>query len=85
MSLSQVVKREFEVAFSKHGQPLWFRTVKYCVLLILLYLIRDSEYLWLVLLSAFVISFTVHFWFRYKTKGWTQSYGPWKCDQIIKS
>ncbi|TGM95213.1 hypothetical protein [Leptospira yasudae] len=81
MSFSKVVKREFEVAFSKHGQPFWFRIVKYCVMLILLYLIRDSEYLRLVLLSAFVISLTVHFWFRYKTKGWTQSYGPWKYDQ----
>ncbi|EQA62279.1 hypothetical protein LEP1GSC062_0120 [Leptospira alexanderi serovar Manhao 3 str. L 60] len=63
----------------------WFRIVKHCVLLFLLYLIRDSEYLWHILLSAFAISFTIHFWFRYKTRGWTRSYGPWKHDQSIKS
>ncbi|WP_061209468.1 hypothetical protein [Leptospira borgpetersenii] len=85
MSFSKIVKRELEVAFSKTGQPFWFRIVKYCVLLFLLYLIRDSEYLWHILLSTFAISFTIHFWFRYKTRGWTRSYGPWKHDQSIKS
>ncbi|WP_232371446.1 hypothetical protein [Leptospira ainazelensis] len=85
MSFSKILKREFQVAFSKTSQPIWFRISKYFLLFFLLYLLRDSEYLWPILLSAFVISLLVHFWFRYKTKGWTQDFGPWKHDQIRKS
>ncbi|KYZ64110.1 hypothetical protein AWU66_17450 [Leptospira interrogans serovar Pomona] len=49
-----------EVAFSKAGQPVWFRMLKYSLMFSLLYLLRDSEYLWSVLISAFFISLTVH-------------------------
>ncbi|EMO54067.1 hypothetical protein LEP1GSC172_3725 [Leptospira noguchii] len=84
MGLSKIFKRELEVAFSKAGQPLWFRMLKYSLMFYLLYLLKDSEYLWPILITAFFISLTVHLWFRYKTKGWTQDYGPWKYNKIIK-
>ncbi|EMO00457.1 hypothetical protein LEP1GSC112_0275 [Leptospira interrogans serovar Pomona str. UT364] len=72
---SKIVKRELEVAFSKAGQPVRFRMLKYSLMFSLLYLLRDSEYLWSVLISAFFISLTVHLWFGYKTKVWTTALG----------
>ena len=78
MSLSETIKREIEVAFSKHSQPIWFRILKYLVLGTLVYFLWGTDTLWIVLFILFVLSLTLHFWYRYKTKGWTQSYGMWK-------
>jgi len=78
MPLSEIIKREFEVAFSKHSQPVWFRIVKYIVLAGLVYFLWGTKTIWIVLLVLFVLSLSLHFWYRYKTKGWTQSYGMWK-------
>jgi len=32
MPLNKIIKRELEVAFSKHAQPVWIRISKYIVL-----------------------------------------------------
>lgn len=37
MLLKKTIKREVEVAFSKHAQPAWFRIVKYAVLVTTFY------------------------------------------------
>jgi hypothetical protein len=34
---SKALQREFEVAFSKHAQPIWFRIVKYIVIGLFVY------------------------------------------------
>lgn len=81
MKWKNVIKRELEVAFSKKSQPIWFRIVKYIILGVLIYLLWDSNMLWIVLLILFVLSLCLHFWYRYKTRGWTQSYGMWKYDK----
>lgn len=78
MTLSKIIKRELEVAFSKHSQPIWFRITKYVVLGTLIYFLWGTNILWLVLLVLSLLSLCLHFWYRYKTKGWTQSYGKWK-------
>jgi hypothetical protein len=43
MSLSKTLKREPEVAFSKHAQPLWVRVLKYLVLGALIYFLREAS------------------------------------------
>lgn len=78
MPFSEIIKREIEVAFSKHSQPVWFRIVKYIVLTVLIYFLWGTDTLWTVLLVLLILSLCLHFWYRYKTKGWTQSYGMWK-------
>ncbi|MBX7153026.1 hypothetical protein K1X84_15470 [bacterium] len=78
MPLSQTIKRELKVAFSKHSQPVWFRIVKYIVLSVLIYFLWGTDTLWIVLSVLFVLSLCLHSWYRYKTKSWTQSYGMWK-------
>ena len=81
MPFSAKIKREIEVAFSKHAQPAWFRIVKYVVLLTAFYFFWREKLFWLTLLAVFVLGLPLHFWYRYKTKGWTRSYGFWNYDK----
>jgi hypothetical protein len=78
MPFNEIIKREVEVALSKHSQPIWFRVTKYIVLGALVYLLWGTGWLWITLLVLLVLSLSLHFWYRHKTKGWTQSYGMWK-------
>jgi hypothetical protein len=71
MSFNKTIQREIEVAFSKHAQPVWFRILKYVLLAITCY------FFWIILIVLFVASLCLHFWYRYKTDGWTKSYGMW--------
>jgi len=80
MSISKIIKREIEVAFSKQSQPVWFRISKYILLALILYLFWGSKLLWIILLSLLVTALLLHFWYRYKTHGWTKSYGLWTYD-----
>jgi len=79
--MNKTVRREFEVAFSKNSQPVVFRIVKYVLLGISLYLFWGSKYLWTTLLILFAIALFLHFWYRYKTEGWTKSYGMWNYEK----
>jgi len=81
MSFRKAMKREAEVAFSKHAQPVWFRIVKYIVLSFIIFFFCGTTWLWIILLPFFVFALALHFWYRYKTKGWTKSYGLWKYDK----
>lgn len=65
------------MAFSRHAQPVWFRVVKYIALVSAIYLWWDSRYFWWCLAFLIVGSVILHLFYRYKTKGWTRSYGAW--------
>jgi len=81
MPVDKTIKREIEVAFSKHSQPIWFRILKYILLGFVLYFFWDSKLLWIILFVLFAFAMLLHFWYRYKTNGWTRSYGLWKYDK----
>ncbi len=81
MSFAKLFKREVEVAFSKHAQPIWFRILKYVVLACLIYFLWGSSWLWLILASIFIFGLSLHFWYRYRTNGWTKSYGAWDYER----
>jgi hypothetical protein len=78
MTFKKAIKRELEVAFSKYSQPVWFRVVKYIALGCLLYFFWSSRLLWIILSAISVFGMILHFWYRFKTNGWTKSYGLWK-------
>jgi hypothetical protein len=78
MAFSDTLKREIEVAFSKHSQPVWFRVLKYILLAGFLYFFWGNKYLLPGFLIFLVFAIALHFWYRYKTQGWTKSYGMWK-------
>ncbi|HEY5967367.1 MAG TPA: hypothetical protein VIU35_05280 [Chitinophagaceae bacterium] len=81
MALGKTIKRELEVAFSKHSQPIWFRILKYILLAVTLFFFWGTKLLWIILLITFAFAMLLHFWYRYKTNGWTKSYGLWKHDK----
>ena len=81
MALGKAIKRELEVAFSKHSQPIWFRVLKYILLGIIIFFFWDTKLLWIILLIMFASAMLLHFWYRYKTHGWTKSYGLWKHEK----
>jgi len=81
MALGKTIKRELEVAFSKHSQPIWFRVLKYILLEVILFFFWGTELLWIILLITFAFALLLHFWYRYKTHSWTKSYGLWKHEK----
>jgi Na+-driven multidrug efflux pump len=81
MALNKTIKRELEVAFSKHSQPIWFRVLKYILLAVIMFFFWGTKLLWIILLISFAFAMLLHFWYRYKTQGWTKSYGLWKHDK----
>jgi len=85
MSFLNIIKREFAVAFSKDAQPVWFRIIKYTLLGTFLYFFWGETLLWIILLVVFVLGLALHFWYRYKTAGWTKSYGLWKHETERKN
>jgi len=78
MSFKEIIKRELEVAFSKHSQPVWFRILKYVLLIAMIYFLWGNKLLWIILLVVIICSLSLHFWYRHKTNGWAKSYGMWK-------
>lgn len=77
MSLQRTVQREVRVALSKKAQPVRFRLLKWAVILTALALLWRSPYFWRIVLTTFTLSLTLHFIWRWKTKGWTQPWGGW--------
>ena len=77
MKLPKSLRREFEVAFSKTAQPAWLRVLKYAVLAGFIYFYWRSTTFWLILAVVLVLSLALHLWYRYKTAGWTKSFGGW--------
>ena len=81
MALNKTIKRELEVAFSKHAQPVWLRVLKYIVLGCLLYFFWGEKLLWIILTVVLLLGLSLHFWYRYKTHGWTKSFGGWDFEK----
>ena len=62
MALNKTIKRELEVAFSKHSQPIWFRILKYILLGAIVFFFWGTKLLWIILLSTFAFAMLLHFW-----------------------
>jgi hypothetical protein len=84
MSVGKAVKREMRVAFSRHAQPAWFRVLKWTILLGVIVRLWSHPYFWLWIFGALGLGLTVHFIWRWKTKGWTQPWGGWNDVQAAK-
>ena len=83
MIWKKIVAREIKVAFSLKSQPLHFRIGKWVAIILLLYFLNDYMVWWKVLLGMMIAGLLLHFYFRYKTKGWTKSYGRWKYEEVF--
>jgi len=77
VSLAHTLKREFRVAFSRRAQPVWFRVIKWAILITLTVRYWRSATYWWILLAVLVLGIPVHLFWRWKTKAWTQPWGGW--------
>jgi len=84
MSFRETLRREIEVALSKHSQSIGFRIVKYLLLGAILFFFWGTRTLWIILIILFVFSLTLHFWYRYKSRRWTKDYGMWRYHESKK-
>lgn len=79
MNFKDIYKREIHAVV--HGQSVKFRIGKYIVL----FAVFSVFYAWrgitdtlLLLAILFIVSLCIHFFFRWQSKGWTQSWGLYK-------
>lgn len=78
-TFKETLRREKQVIIK--GQTPLFRLTKWIVILVIFALItiwKDIEVALIVLLAFAVLGIILHFFFRWKTKGWTQSWGLYK-------
>jgi hypothetical protein len=77
LSAGKTLKREMRVALSRRAQPVWFRVLKWVIIVGVTILFWRQPRFWLWMLVALCLSLTLHFVWRWKTKGWTQPWGGW--------
>jgi hypothetical protein len=65
------------VALSRRAQPIWFRVVKWLIILLAAALWWRKPLFWWWVLGALILSMSLHAFWRWKTKGWTQPWGGW--------
>ncbi|GAB3220660.1 hypothetical protein [Spirosoma arcticum] len=73
--MNELLKREIRVAFHPKSQPVRFRILKYVLLGLFVYFYWNSPTFWWIFGSFSVAGVSLHFFYRYKTHGWTRSYG----------
>lgn len=72
-----LIARELRVAFSKMAQPLWFRIIKWIVLLGLVVRFHAAPTFRWWALGLLLVGTALHFFYRWKTKAWTRAWGGW--------
>lgn len=76
-TLAHTLRREARVAFSLKAQPLWFRIFKWTFLLVSVALFCDRRWFWWTLACLLAAGLSLHFFYRWKTKTWTRTWGGW--------
>jgi hypothetical protein len=84
MSMRNAIRRELQVAFSRKAQPVWFRIAKWILIVGISVLLWSTPYFWLWMLGAVGLGLTVHFVWRWKTKGWTRPWRGWEDVEAVK-
>ena len=77
MLVGRTLKREARVALSRRAQPVWFRILKWTVVIGACAILWRSPFFWLWILGGLALGIAVHLVWRWKTKGWTQPWGGW--------
>ena len=77
MPVRTTLARELRVATSRRAQPVWFRVLKWVFAIAATVLLWRSSYFWWWIGGGLLVGLTVHFIWRWKTKGWTQPWFGW--------
>jgi hypothetical protein len=74
----RAIRREYRVAFSKGGQSLGVRFAKWALFLAVAAALYGSSYFWLWAAGLALLCVGLHFFYRWKTGGWTRAWGGWR-------
>ena len=77
MAAGETLKREMRVALSRRAQPVWFRVLKWVIIVALVARFWRHPFFWWWVLGLLSLSLGLHFLWRWKTKTWTQPWGGW--------
>jgi hypothetical protein len=71
------LRRELQVAFSPRAQPVWFRLIKWSLLIVTT--LRYRQHAWFRYGIGFAVigSASLHLFYRWKTQGWRRAWGGW--------
>ena len=75
--MKEIIRREFRVALSPRAQPWWFRLIKWLFIVLGAAFFHDYHWFWPVLAGLIVLALIMHFFYRWKTHGWTRPWGGW--------
>jgi hypothetical protein len=75
--MRETLRRELRVAFSRRGQPIWFRVAKWTVFIALGIAFWRRPTFWAWVVVAFVLGMLLHLFYRHKTCCWTRAWGRW--------
>ena len=76
-TLALTLRRELRVCFSLKAQPLWIRILKWAAIIALTALYHDAPWFWPIVAACVVAGLALHFFYRWKTRAWTRSWGGW--------
>jgi hypothetical protein len=76
-SFTTLVRREFRVAVSPKAQPIWFRVLKWGALIVFTVRYHSVPWFWHAVAVALVTALGLHFFYRWKTRGWSRPWGGW--------
>jgi hypothetical protein len=77
VSALETFKREVRIATSRRAQPVWFRILKWAITIGISAIVWRTPYFFWWIFGALGLSWTLHFFWRWKTKSWTQPWGGW--------
>jgi hypothetical protein len=75
--MQNTIKRELRIAFSKKAQPVLFRVIKWIVITGGTALLFQTSFFRYWVIGLPLLSLTIHFVYRWKTRGWTRPWGGW--------
>src|SRR5262245_60937805 len=84
MSLRDALRLEWRIAFSRTGQPVWFRVLKWIVYLSVAAYFWRTPYLGWWIGGVPALGLIVHVIWRAKTKRWTQPWGGWNDLEVAR-
>jgi hypothetical protein len=75
--MRQTLRRELRVMFSRRGQPVWFRIIKWVVIIALAIAFWRRPAFWYSMLSLLIAAIPIHLLYRQNTVGWRRPWGGW--------
>ena len=77
MSIRETIALELRVALSRTAQPVWFRVVKWMLIVSAAFYFWRAPQFWWSVTGLFGLAVGLHLLWRTKTRRWTQPWGGW--------